>query len=131
VNKKCQFYFKQLKTTKRSYKMTSKKTSNTLDLLSTSTATVTDTQASENHGLNIIVLTNGFVYVGDVTVTEKWITVTNATNIRRWGTTKGLGELCAGPTSSTHLDKTGTLKINPMAFLFLLTVEEAGWRKYL
>jgi hypothetical protein len=110
--------------------MTSKKTSNTLDLLSTSTASAT-TQASENHGLNIIVLTNGFVYVGDVTVTEKWITVTNATNIRRWGTTKGLGELCAGPTSSTHLDKTGTLKINPMAFLFLLTVEEAGWRKYL
>ena len=42
-------------------------------------------------GVQIVVLDRGFVYVGDVTVDADWVTIRNARNIRRWGTTRGLG----------------------------------------
>lgn len=54
----------------------------------------------------IVVLDKGFVFYGDFWVANGWIHITNALNIRVWGTTKGLGELAlTGPTSSTVLDQ--------------------------
>lgn len=60
----------------------------------------------------IIVLDRGFVYVGYVKIEGKMVTIENARNIRRWGTTKGLGELANdGPTPNTKLDHVGTVTV--------------------
>lgn len=59
----------------------------------------------------IIVADRGWVFVGDcVDNDDGSVTISNAKNIRRWGTTKGLGELSNGPTSSTVCDDSGTVK---------------------
>ena len=44
-------------------------------------------------GFAIVVLDRGFVYVGDVQISDNWCVVSNAKNIRCWGTSRGLGEL--------------------------------------
>jgi len=59
----------------------------------------------------IAILTNGFVFVGDVTVKKDWIEIENTYNIRRFGTTKGLGQLAVeGIQKDTVLDKVGVLR---------------------
>lgn len=58
-------------------------------------------------GQHIVVLDRGFVYVGDVTCTNQYVTITNAKNLRVWGTSNGLGELRNGPLSGTKLDTVG------------------------
>lgn len=61
-------------------------------------------------GQQIVVLDRGFVYVGEVTREGETVTIGNARNIRRWGTSKGLGELAAeGPKPNTVLDPAGTV----------------------
>lgn len=58
------------------------------------------------------------------------IKVSEAYNIRRWGTTKGLGELALnGPTRSTELDVYGTIWIEKAKLLFRIAVVEAKWKK--
>ena len=58
--------------------------------------------------MQIAVLDRGFVFVGKVTVEGDFVKIEAARNIRRWGTTAGLGELAAnGPTPNTKLDATG------------------------
>lgn len=60
-------------------------------------------------GQNIVVLDRGFVYVGDVSELSDRIIINNALNIRRWGTTQGLGELRDGPLKETTVDKVGSV----------------------
>ena len=78
--------------------------------------------------IKIVVADRGFVYVGQVvSEDEKFVTLANASNIRRWGTTKGLGELVGGPTASTVLDKTGSLRIPMRAVISMIDVEQEKW----
>lgn len=65
------------------------------------------TQQPTISGQHIVVLDRGFVYVGDVSISGDFVTIKNAKNIRLWGTTQGLGELCNGPLSGTKLDAVG------------------------
>lgn len=59
----------------------------------------------------IIVADRGWVFVGDcVDNDDGSVTINNAKNIRRWGTTKGLGELSNGPLSNTKTDDYGTVQ---------------------
>lgn len=58
-------------------------------------------------GQHIVVLDRSFVYVGTVTIEGEFVKITNAKNIRLWGTTQGLGELRNGPLSGTKLDAVG------------------------
>lgn len=57
----------------------------------------------------IVVMDRGFVYVGKTRVKGDCVEITNARNIRVWGTTKGLGELRNGPLPGTKLDDAGTV----------------------
>ena len=75
-------------------------------------------------GFAIVVLDRGFVYVGDVACDSDWCVITNAKNIRQWGTTKGLGELVNGPTSKTVLDNVGTVRASMRA---VISIIEAKW----
>lgn len=80
------------------------------------------------HGLKIVVLDKGFVYIGLVVTDGEWVYITNAYNIRRWGTSKGLGELVNGPTSDTMLDKVGIVKAPFHALQHLISVEQNKWK---
>lgn len=74
-------------------------------------ATVKSVAGAVNHGLCIVVLDHGFVYVGQLTTDDKFLTIVDAQNIRRWGTTKGLGQLALdGPQPNTVLDNCGTVR---------------------
>jgi hypothetical protein len=52
--------------------------------------------------------------------------------VRRWGTTKGLGGLVAGPTPATVLDPLpavdGELAIAYHSVIFTLQCDEAAWK---
>jgi len=82
-----------------------------------------------DHGLKIVVLDKGFVYIG-ITVTDgEWVHISNAHNIRRWGTSKGLGQLAlSGPTPNTELDAVGTVKAPFHSLQHLITVEVTAWK---
>lgn len=85
-----------------------------------------------DHGIQIAVLDRGFVYIGRAKTDDDWLYLTDAQNVRRWGTTKGLGELAAtGPTPKTKLDKTGTVKAPLKSLIHLIAVEEQIWEKKL
>jgi hypothetical protein len=79
-------------------------------------------------GIAIVVADRGFVYVGNVEVDADWCIVTGAKNIRQWGTTKGLGELVNGPTSSTKLDTVGTVRIPMRAVISIIDVNADAWK---
>lgn len=77
--------------------------------------------------IQIVVLDRGFVYVGNVKLDGDFVTITNAKNIRCWGTTKGLGELVHGPTESTKLDHVGTVQAPLRSLISLIDVEQSKW----
>ena len=69
----------------------------------------------------IVITTNGFVFIGNVDKRAKETIITEAYNIRRWGTTKGLGEIAlTGPTSSTILDDYGIVVIPAHAIIYVI-----------
>lgn len=78
------------------------------------------TAAPVEIGQRIVVLDRGFVYAGQVTEQPDRIVITNAVNIRYWGTTNGLGELVAGPTPKTKLDRVGTVEVYRHAVISMI-----------
>ena len=66
----------------------------------------------------IVVLTNGWVFIGvwHEATENKPALLTEASNVRRWGTTAGLGELALnGPTKETILDPCGIAVFHNLA----------------
>lgn len=83
--------------------------------------------------VRIVVLDKGFVSVG-VFAKDKdgWFSLENAQIIRRWGTTKGLGEIAEnGPTSSTVLDPTPTQRFPERAIMNTIECDAKKWKKAL
>lgn len=77
--------------------------------------------------IKIIVADRSYVYVGIVEETTDFVKLTNAKNIRYWGTTKGLGELVNGPLSNTKLDVVGSVKIPNRAIISIIDVDQKAW----
>lgn len=76
----------------------------------------------------IVVLDRGFVYAGRAAIADGFITITKAQCVRRWGTSKGLGELAAeGPKTHTVLDDAGTIVAPVSALVHLIACEAAAW----
>lgn len=72
-------------------------------------------------GCYIAVLDRGWVYVGNCRINGDWLEITDAKNIRRWGTTKGLGELRSGPTTETKWDQAGEVKAPVKSLITLIS----------
>lgn len=71
----------------------------------------------------IVVLNRGWVVVGDYSEKGDDCTLENASIIRVWGTTKGLGELAeGGPTSSTKLDACPNVHFHKMTMVARIDV---------
>lgn len=80
----------------------------------------------------IAVLDRGFVYVGYCSLEGGVLTVTDAQCIRRWGTSRGLGELALeGPKANTKLDPAGTLHAPVSSVVHLIDAVPAVWDKHL
>ena len=77
--------------------------------------------------VRIVVLQRGWVLVGRFSQEGERCQLHDASVIRVWGTTEGLGELIAGPTSSTKLDPCGTATFHELTVVFTLDAEERGW----
>lgn len=72
----------------------------------------------------IVVCQRGFVYAGDVRREGSYIVVTNAVNVRKWGTKNGLGELAEhGNLPETKCDATGTVRVHELAVVNMIDCE--------
>lgn len=81
---------------------------------------ITDSTPAERR---IVVAQRGWVFVGNWSQNGTEVTLTNASVIRRWGTTKGLGQLALdGPTASTVLDPCGTARFHIESIVTTLDV---------
>ena len=79
-------------------------------------------------GFAIAVLDRGFVYVGNCELSDEWLVIKNARNVRRWGTTNGLGELALnGPLEKTVLDDVGVVRVPRRALIHLIDTEGEKW----
>lgn len=81
--------------------------------------------------IRIVIAQRGFVFVGRVSREEHEIVLRDAKNLRRWGTTKGLGELWTGPKSNTVLDEAGTVRLHPLQIVAQIDVDQKAWAKHL
>ena len=86
-----------------------------------------------NGPTKIVVLQRGWVMVGKFEKTGTECKLHNASVIRNWGTTKGLGEIALnGPTSSTKLDKSnGLVEFDALTMVLSISVNEDKWKSYL
>ena len=76
-------------------------------------------------GYQIVVCQRGFVYAGDVITDGEDYVVQNAVNIRKWGTTKGLGQLAlTGATPTTVVDTCEEVRVHKLAVVHLMRAKE-------
>lgn len=73
----------------------------------------------------ICILQRGWVMVGDFFRDGNDCTLKNASVVRIWGTSKGLGEIALnGPTASTTLDACGTARFDYLTTIAVLDCSE-------
>ena len=78
--------------------------------------------------VKILVLQRGWVAVGRYAKDGAEHVLTDASVVRRWGTTKGLGQLAkSGPTSSTVLDPTGIVRAHELATVLVIDADASVW----
>lgn len=79
--------------------------------------------------IRIVVLHRGNIVVGRYEQeNDNEVVITNPSVIRRWGTTRGLGEIAAGgPTPETVLDPCGTVRVHPLAIIMTIDCEAQKW----
>lgn len=71
----------------------------------------------------IIIAQRGWIFVGDVSQDGVTVTIQNAKNIRRWGTSRGLGQLAmSGPTGSTVMDDMGIVSLHELSIVARIDV---------
>lgn len=89
-------------------------------------------EGPKNSNIKIIVLQRGWVMIGRYSQKEDACSLDDASVIRTWGTTKGLGELAfGGPTSTTKLDKTGHVDFHILTIVASINCVESKWEKEL
>lgn len=84
---------------------------------------------SGNGEMRIAVLQRGWVYVGNYFRNGNDCRLENASCIRNWGTTKGLGEIAeSGPTSSTKLDPCPTVEFHRLGEVLTIICNSKKWK---
>ena len=80
---------------------------------------------------HIVVLQRGFIFVGNLDKSNApEFVLTDAYNVRRWGTSSGLGELAdKGPLTNTKLDKATAVKFHELTVVLMIPCNESNWKK--
>lgn len=83
--------------------------------------------------IKIVVLQRGWCLVGRLERNGSECKLHNASVIRCWGTTKGLGEIAGeGPKISTKLDKcNGLVEFDYLTVVCAITCKESKWLAHL
>ena len=83
-----------------------------------------------NSDIKIVILQRGWILVGEFSRKGSDCKLSNASVIRSWGTTKGLGEIAEnGPTSTTKLDKCyGVTEFDYLTVVATMSVNEKKWK---
>lgn len=77
----------------------------------------------------IVILNRGWVVIGDYSEKGDECTLMDASVIRTWGTTKGLGELAeSGPLTNTKIDPCPNIHFHKMTMVARMDVNEANWK---
>lgn len=77
----------------------------------------------------IVILNRGWVAIGNYSEKGDECTLTDASIIRTWGTTKGLGELAEnGPQTNTKLDSCPNVHFHKMTMVARMDVVESRWQ---
>lgn len=77
---------------------------------------------------NIIVVDNGFVFIGELQFHEGFTTVLNCKNIRSYGTTDGLGQIALkGIQEETKLDDFGVITVPNSKVIFTIDCTHASF----
>ncbi len=77
--------------------------------------------------IRIVVLQRSWVVIGRWSQDGDMCALDDASVIRAWGTTKGLGELRTGPTSSTKLDPCGRVEFALLAMVLSIDTVPGSW----
>jgi hypothetical protein len=78
--------------------------------------------------IRIVILQRGWVAVGRYHRRGGYVRLTDAAVVRRWGTTKGLGELAArGPMPDTILDFCPPLEFHVLTEVFSMECCQERW----
>ena len=92
-------------------------------------ATGTSSSSIGSRGKHIVVLQRGWVLIGDLMKQGHDCVLTNASVIRHWGTTKGLGEIAEnGKTDKTILDPTPQVSFNELTAILFIKCNESKWK---
>lgn len=83
--------------------------------------------------VKIVILQRGWCMVGRFEKKGSECKLFDASVIRSWGTTKGLGEIAeGGPTTSTKLDKcNGLVEFDYLTVVASISCNEKKWESYL
>ncbi len=82
--------------------------------------------------VRIVILQRGWVMVGAYERKGEHATLSHASVIRRWGTTKGLGELAAnGPLGNTVLDPCPNVEFHQLTEIANMKCEASKWAAHL
>lgn len=93
----------------------------------TTTETV-QPDSNEPRPVKILVLQRGWVAIGRYHKDGAEHVLTQASVVRCWGTRSGLGQLAqSGPTSSTVLEPTGTVRAHELATVLVIDADAAVW----
>lgn len=78
--------------------------------------------------IRIVVAQRGWVFIGLYAEDGDNVTLTRAKNVRRWGTTIGIGQLAAeGPLPATKLDPAGEVTLHKLAVVASLKCNPEKW----
>lgn len=84
--------------------------------------------AATDSDIKIAVLQRGNVLVGRFKRTGDMCELTDASVIRIWGTTRGLGQIAAeGPTGNTKLDPCGRVTFHILTAVMLIDCTQEKW----
>lgn len=79
----------------------------------------------------IIIAERGWIYVGKITREGDQVVIREARNVRRWGTTGGLGELALkGALRDTVLDYYGVVRIHVLAVCGAIECNDKIWDEW-
>lgn len=81
--------------------------------------------------VKILVIERGWVLVGHWQQVGDVEVLQGARCIRRWGTSKGIGELVQGPLDSTSLDPIGEVEVPTRQVIFRVPVDVQKWSDHL
>ncbi len=83
---------------------------------------------SPDGDVRLLILHRGWIVVGRVSTDGENVVARNASVVRKWGTSRGLGQIAIdGPTPKTVLDPCGTFIVHKMAIVGQIVCEASKW----